>query len=207
MEPRGDVIPGTKGFTLWLTGLPCAGKSTLASMIARELRQRSCRVDVLDADVLRTTLCKGLGFSKSDRDENVARIGEACVTLNRHGVTAIAAAVSPYREARGLLRNVIPTFVEIFVRAPLAVCIERDVKGMYAKALSGRIANFTGINDPYEEPLDADLVIETAKSGVELCVESVLEHVEQRGLLALHGGQKDSDRRNRASTLSKRCVI
>jgi adenylylsulfate kinase len=177
MEPR------TTGLTLWLTGLPCAGKSTLAKQITWEFQQRSWRIELLDSDILRTTVCKGLGFSRADRDENIARLGWICSTLNKHGVIAVVAAVSPYREARRLLRSTIPEFVEIYIKAPLHVCMERDVKGMYAKALAGEIPHFTGLDDPYEEPLDPEIVIETAESDVDKCVGSILKWLGQRGLL------------------------
>ena len=173
----------TPGFTLWFTGLPCAGKSTLAIGIALELQRRGCRVEILDADVLRGTLCKGLTFSKADRDENVARVGWVCGTLNRHSIVAIAAVISPFRDARARLRATIPGFVEIYVKTSIAVCIERDVKGLYAKAMAGEISGFTGIDAPYEEPLEAELVIETDRRSVTDCVQSVLTWIEQTDLL------------------------
>ena len=128
------------GFTLWFTGLPCAGKTTLAAEVGLELKRRGCRVEVLDADALRTTVCRGLGFDRKDRDENVARIGWICSMLSRHGVVSVAAVVSPYADAREQLRKTIPGFVEIYVKTPLAVCIRRDVKGMYAKAMAGKLS-------------------------------------------------------------------
>lgn len=165
---RNLPIPAlADGATLWLTGLPCSGKSTLAARIGSELSRRGHRVEVLDADVLRTNLCRDLGFSKQERDENVARIGWVCGTLNRHGVVAIAAAVSPYRVARARLRSSLPRFVEIFVDAPLSVCMARDVKGLYAKASRGEIAHFTGLDDPYEEPLAPEIVVATAGMSVD----------------------------------------
>lgn len=172
------------GFTLWFTGLPCAGKSTLAVEIGRVLGQRGSRVEVLDADVLRTTVCRGLGFSREDRDENVARIGWVCGLLARHGVVAIAAVVSPYREARRRLKASVPGFVEIYVKAPLAICVERDVKGMYRRAMVGEIPHFTGLDDPYEEPLDPEIVIETDKSSIPECIDAILQWLEQANLLA-----------------------
>jgi adenylyl-sulfate kinase len=171
------------GFTLWFTGLPCAGKTTLAAEVGLELRRRGCRVEVLDADALRTTVCKGLGFDRKDRDENVARIGWICSMLSRHGVVSIAAVVSPYADAREQLRKTIPGFVEIYVKTPLSVCIKRDVKGMYAKAMAGKLSHFTGIDDPYEEPLHPEIVIETEKSSVSDCVQSIIEWLERADLL------------------------
>jgi adenylylsulfate kinase len=188
--------PRRSGFTVWLTGLPCAGKSTLAIGIGQEFVRRSRRVEILDADVLRSTLCRGLGFAKSDRDENIARIGWVCGTLNRHGVIAVAAAVSPYREARQRLRDSIPSFLEIFVKTPLSVCIERDVKGMYARALSGQISLFTGIDDPYEEPLNPNMVIETTKLTVEECVDSVFKYLERQELVAALGPSDEHSARD-----------
>jgi adenylylsulfate kinase len=140
-------------------------------------------VEVLDGDVVRTSLCKGLGFSREDRDENISRIGWACAVLNKHGVVAISAAVSPYRTARNRLRDVIPRFVEIYVKAPLSVCMQRDVKGMYAKALAGSLPHFTGIDDPYEEPLAPDIVVETHLASISQCVGSIVEHLEKIGIL------------------------
>jgi adenylylsulfate kinase len=173
------------GWTLWFTGLPCSGKSTLARKVGRELQARGNSVEIFDADVLRATLCKGLGFSKADRDENVARIGWVCGTLNTHGVVAVVAAIAPYRDARERLRAIIPRFVEVFVKAPLAVCMERDVKGMYAKAIKGEISNFTGIDDPYEEPLRPDIVVETAKYEIVECVHSILSWLEEASVIQL----------------------
>lgn len=171
------------GFTLWFTGLPCAGKTTLAAEVGLELRRRGCRVEVLDADALRTTVCKGLGFDRKDRDENVARIGWICTMLSRHGVVSVAAVVSPYADAREQLRKTIPGFVEIYVKTPLSVCIKRDVKGMYAQAMAGKLSHFTGIDDPYEEPLHPEVVIETERSSVSECVQSIIEWLERENLL------------------------
>jgi adenylyl-sulfate kinase len=176
------------GFTLWFTGLPCAGKTTLSAEVGLELKRRGCRVEVLDADALRATVCRGLGFDRKDRDENVARIGWICSMLSRHGVVSIAAVVSPYADAREQLRRTIPGFVEIYVKTPLSVCIERDVKGMYAKAMAGKLSHFTGIDDPYEEPLHPEIVIETEKSSVSECVESIIEWLEQADLLKVDPG-------------------
>jgi adenylylsulfate kinase len=180
------------GFTLWFTGLPCAGKSTLARGIGIELQGRGHLVEILDGDMLRTTLCKNLGFSRQDRDENIARIGWVCNTLNKHGVVAIGAVISPYRDARELLRTSIPRFVEIYVKAPLSVCIGRDIKGMYAKALAGKLSHFTGVDDPYEEPLASEIIVETDASGIAQCVRSIIEYLEKVDMLArppdLHAG-------------------
>src|SRR5512136_3088603 len=141
------------GFTLWFTGLSGSGKSTVARLVEKSLRERGMRVEVLDGDVVRTNLSKGLGFSKEDRDTNIRRIGFVCKLLSRNGVVAIAAAISPYREIRDELRRDIGCFVEVYARCPLDTLVERDVKGLYKKALAGEIANFTGVSDPYEPPL------------------------------------------------------
>ena len=124
--------------------------------------------------MVRTTLCKGLGFSKVDRDENISRLGWVCNLLNSHGVVAIAAVVSPYREARNQLRRTIPRFIEIYVKAPLSVCMDRDVKGLYAKAIAGELSHFTGVDDPYEEPMAPDIIVETHDTNVAQCVK--LDH-------------------------------
>jgi adenylyl-sulfate kinase len=177
------VKKAPKGFTLWFTGLPSAGKSTLAQLVAAELRARGRGVEVLDGDVVRTHLCKGLGFSKEDRDENIRRIGFVCGLLTRHGVAAIAAAISPYRAIRDEVRSSIGSFVEVYVKASIEVCSQRDVKGLYKKALAGEIKNFTGVNDPYEPPHDPELVIETEKESPEQSAARVLRKLEELGYL------------------------
>ncbi|MEO7912095.1 MAG: adenylyl-sulfate kinase [Roseiflexaceae bacterium] len=157
----------TTGFTIWFTGLSGAGKSTVSEIVERELRAISRKVEVLDGDVVRTHLSKGLGFSKEDRDTNIRRIGWVCEVLSRNDVVAIAAAISPYRSVRDEIRERIPNFFEVFVDVPLEVLIERDTKGLYKKALAGEIKGFTGIDDPYEAPLDPELVIHTDKETPE----------------------------------------
>lgn len=146
-----------KGFVLWFTGLSGAGKTTLATMIYERLKRLGARVELLDGDIVRTNLSKGLGFSKEDRDTNIRRIGFVCDLLSRNGVIAIAAAISPYRAVREELRTNIENFVEIYVDCPLETVIRRDVKGLYKKALAGEIRGFTGISDPYEPPLEPDI--------------------------------------------------
>jgi adenylylsulfate kinase len=172
-----------KGFTLWFTGLPCSGKSTLAELVAQELERRGRGVEILDGDVVRTHLTKGLGFSKEDRDENIRRIGFVCKLLSRHGAVAIAAAISPYRNVRDGVRSTIENFIEVYVDTPLEVCIERDVKGMYRKALAGEMKNFTGIDDPYEAPLNAEVVVETHKERPAESAARILAKLEQMGLV------------------------
>ena len=172
-----------KGFTLWFTGLPCSGKSTLAQIVAQELERLGRSFEILDGDVVRTHLTKGLGFSKEDRDENIRRIGFVCRLLSAHGVAAIAAAISPYRAVRDEVRSTIENFVEVYVNAPLEICIQRDVKGMFKKALAGEIKNFTGINDPYEPPLNPELVIETEKETPAQCAACILAKLREMDLL------------------------
>ena len=148
----------TTGFTLWFTGLSGAGKSTISEIVERDLRERGLKVEVLDGDVVRTHLSKGLGFSKEDRDTNIRRIGWVCEVLTRNDVVAIAAAISPYRAVRDEVRANIGRFVEVYVECSIEHLAERDVKGLYKKALAGEIANFTGVSDPYEPPLSPEVV-------------------------------------------------
>lgn len=175
-----------KGFTLWFTGLPCSGKSTLAEIVARELEQRGRLVDILDGDVVRTHLTKGLGFSKEDRDTNIRRIGYVCGLISRHGGVAISAAISPYRAIRDEVRASVSqhsTFVEVYVNTPLEECIQRDVKGMYKKALAGELKDFTGIDAPYEAPERPELVIETAQETPAQSAARILTKLEQMALV------------------------
>lgn len=172
-----------QGFTIWLTGLSGAGKSTIAELLTTELRERGKQVEVLDGDVVRTHLSKGLGFSREDRDTNILRIGWVCEVLSRNGVVAIAAAISPYRETRDQVRQRIPNFVEVFVDCPLDACIERDVKGLYKKALAGEIKEFTGVSDPYEAPLNPEVTVRTAEEDVPLSVARIIAYLDEAGLL------------------------
>lgn len=175
-----------KGFTLWFTGLPCSGKSTLAELVGKELEQRGRLVDILDGDVVRTHLTKGLGFSKEDRDTNIRRIGYVCGLISRHGGVAISAAISPYRAIRDEVRASVAqhsTFVEVFVDTPLEECIQRDVKGMYKKALAGEMKGFTGVDDPYEPPQAAELVIQTASETPAQSAARILDKLEQMALV------------------------
>ena len=175
---------GQKGFTLWFTGLSGAGKTTLARLVESELIARGHRVEVLDGDVIRTNLSKGLGFSKEDRDTNIRRIGFVCNLLTRNDVVAIAAAISPYREVRDELRRDIGSFVEVYVSCPIAVLAERDVKGLYKKALAGEIKNFTGVDDPYESPLAAEVIVETDSESPEESAARVIAKLEEMSLVA-----------------------
>ena len=173
-----------KGFTLWFTGLSGAGKSTISRALELKLRAAGARVEVLDGDVVRTHLSKGLGFSKEDRDENVRRIGFVCELLSRHGVIAIAAAISPYREVRDEVRARIPNFVEVFVECPVEVLAERDVKGLYKRALAGEIPHFTGISDPYEAPLTPEVTIHSSLATPDESVEKIWATLERLGLVS-----------------------
>lgn len=172
-----------KGFTLWFTGLPCSGKSTLAGIVAQELERRGRGVEILDGDIVRTHLTKGLGFTKEGRDDNIRRIGFVCSLLSRHGVAAIAAAISPYRAVRDEVRATIENFLEVYVAAPLETCIGRDVKGMYKRALTGELKNFTGIDDPYEPPANPELTIDTQAEPPAASAARILALLEQRGLV------------------------
>jgi len=168
----------TEGFTLWFTGLSGSGKSTLANLVADELRNRGHRVEILDGDEVRTNLSKGLGFSKEDRDTNIRRIGYVCKLLARNGVIAISAAISPYRDVRDEVRKMHDRFFEVFVECPLDTLVERDVKGLYKKAIAGEIKNFTGVSDPYEAPLKAELVVNSAKQSREESLAGLLDKLE-----------------------------
>jgi phosphoadenosine phosphosulfate reductase len=173
-----------KGFTLWFTGMSGAGKSTISRALELRLREWGAKVEVLDGDVVRTHLSKGLGFSKEDRDINIRRIGFVCELLSRNGVIAVAAAISPYRAVREEVRARIPNFVEVYVECPIEVLAERDVKGLYKRALAGEIAQFTGISDPYEPPLDPEVVINSSKETPEESVEKIWATLERLGLVS-----------------------
>lgn len=171
------------GCTLWFTGLSGSGKSTLSQLVASRLRALGARVEVLDGDITRTLLCQGLGFSREDREENIRRIGFVCELLSRNGVIAIAAAISPYRSSRDELRKRIPNFIEIHMNCPVEVLIERDVKGLYKKALAGEIKQFTGISDPYESPIAPELTIDSSSESIEASVAKILRHLEQLNII------------------------
>lgn len=173
-----------QGFTLWFTGMSGAGKSTISSLLERRLREAGAKVEVLDGDIVRTHLSKGLGFSKEDRDENIRRIGFVCELLSRHGVIAIAAAISPYRGVREELRARIPNFVEVYVECPIEVLAERDVKGLYKKALAGEIPQFTGVTDPYEPPLNPEVVVNSSRESVEESAARIWATLERLGLVS-----------------------
>jgi adenylylsulfate kinase len=176
-----------KGFVLWFTGLSGAGKTTLSTRLASELRARGLKVEVLDGDEVRTNLSKGLGFSKEDRDTNIRRIGYVSRLLARNNVAVIAAAISPYREVRDEVRRAISgngaAFIEVFAKCSIDVLADRDVKGLYKKALAGELQGFTGVSDPYEEPLEPEVVVETDREAVEVSAAKILSAIEARDLL------------------------
>lgn len=169
------------GATVWMTGLSGSGKTTIAHKLTKILRERGIKVEVLDGDVVRTNLSKGLGFSKEDRDTNIRRIGFVADLLSRNGVVAITAAISPYRSVRAEVRENSSRFMEVFVDAPLEVCESRDVKGMYAKARAGEIKGFTGIDDPYEAPTAAEVVCHTERETVDESAAKIVAMLEERG--------------------------
>jgi adenylyl-sulfate kinase len=172
------------GFTVWFTGLPSSGKSTLARMLERVLLERGQHVEVLDGDEVRLRLSRGLGFSKEDRDENIRRIAYVAHLVTRCGGVAITCAISPYRALRDDARQEIGRFIEVYVKCALEVCIGRDVKGLYAKALRGEIPAFTGVSDPYEAPLAPEVVVETDRESPEESLTKILQRLEVLGYLA-----------------------
>jgi len=179
-----------KGFVVWFTGLSGAGKSTIANALKAELEARGRHVELLDGDEVRTHLSKGLGFSKEDRDTNIRRIGYVARLVARSGGVAITAAISPYREVRDEVRAQTPGFVEVFARAPLDTLVERDVKGLYKKAIAGEIANFTGVSDPYEEPLNPEVVCDTSRESLDQSLSKVIAALERLGHLDREVGER-----------------
>ena len=173
-----------RGFTLWFTGLSGSGKTTISEIVEHELRNRFRKIEVLDGDIVRTNLSKGLGFSREDRDTNVLRIGFVADLLTRNGVGVIVSAISPFKEVRDQVRrNVGEDFIEVFVDAPLEVCAERDVKGLYKKALAGEIPQFTGVSDPYEPPAAPELHIKTNEEEPPESARRVISKLEELGYL------------------------
>ena len=172
-----------RGFTVWFTGLSGAGKSTLAEMLFHELRRRDLAVELLDGDVVRTNLSKGLGFSREDRDTNILRIGFVANLLTRNGVATIVSAVSPYQDARAQCRILIKDFVEVYVHATVDECAKRDVKGLYEKARRGEIKGFTGVDDPYEEPQSPEIYIDTMNEQPDESLQKILESLVEYGYI------------------------
>lgn len=173
----------TKGFTIWFTGLSGAGKTTLAKALEPKLKERGLKVERLDGDVVREELTCDLGFSKKDRDENIRRVTFVAKLLTRNGVVCLVSFISPYRAMRDQARAQIGEFVEVYVKCPLNVCEERDVKGLYAKARAGAVANFTGISDPYEEPKAPEIVVDTHQMDVPAAVDHIIAELVKLGYI------------------------
>ena len=172
-----------KGFTIWFTGLSGAGKSTLSEAIEERLKASGRSIEILDGDIVRTHLSKGLGFSREDRDTNIKRIAFVCGLLTRNGVVCISAAIAPYREARQWARQEIGSFVEVYVKCPIQVCRQRDVKGLYKLVDQGKITGFTGVDDPYEEPEHPELIVETSQESIQESVGRIFAKLEELGYL------------------------
>ena len=172
-----------QGFTLWLTGLSGAGKTTVAVALENELHERGLLIERLDGDTVREGLTRDLGFSKEDRDKNIERVSFVARLLSRNRVGVVASFISPYREARDKVRGLTTNFIEVYVNAPLEVCASRDVKGLYAKAFAGQIQGFTGVNDPYEAPENPEIVLHTDKETLEESVGIIINYLEQHDLI------------------------
>ncbi|RLF48468.1 MAG: adenylyl-sulfate kinase [Thermoplasmata archaeon] len=177
-----------RGVTVWFTGLPCSGKTTIADRVAERLREMGYKVERLDGDVIRKSpISRDLGFSKEDRRKNLERVAYISKLLSRNDVIVLATFVSPYNDIRRDIRDIIgpERFILVYTKCPVEICMQRDVKGMYAKALRGEIENFTGIDDPFEEPVDppADLVVETDKESIDECVERVMRMLKERDVI------------------------
>ena len=172
------------GFTLWLTGLSGSGKTTIAKLVAQELRDRDLKVERLDGDIVRQSLTRDLGFSKEDRDKNIERVTFVAKLLTRNGVAVLCSFISPYRARRQKSRQEISEFIEVFVECPVTVCADRDVKGMYAKAFAGEIQNFTGVSDPYEDPENPEIVCHTAGETPEESAAIIVAYLEDHGYIS-----------------------
>ncbi|TXT65275.1 MAG: Adenylyl-sulfate kinase [Promethearchaeota archaeon] len=172
-----------KGFTLWFTGLACSGKTVLADALAEDFKKRGMKVEQLDGDIVRKSLTSDLGFTQEDRNENIKRVTFVAKLLTRNGVAVLASFISPYNEIRAYSKTEIGDYILVYVKCPLEVCEKRDVKGMYAKARSGEINNFTGIDHPFEEPNDADIIVETDKQTIEESKQIIVDALEMMGYL------------------------
>ena len=180
------TTPNTQpGFTLWLTGLSGSGKTTIALLVEAELKARGLKIERLDGDTVRQSLTRDLGFSKEDRDKNIERVTFVAKLLSRNGVGVIASFISPYVVTRAMIRRETTNFVEVFVDAPIEVCAERDVKGMYTKAFAGEIENFTGVSDPYEAPETPEIHLRTDRETPEESAARVVAYLEEHELIPL----------------------
>lgn len=193
-----------RGICIWLTGLPCSGKSTIANILKDFLEERGRDIEILDGDIVRNFLNKDLGFSKEDRLENMRRVSVLADLLTKHGVDVIVALVSPYREGRNNARKLLPKFVEVFVKAPLEICEKRDVKGMYKLAREGKIKNFTGVDDPYEEPENPEVICETDKETPEESAQKIILFLEQKNLIEKSPEQKEGYTEEEEEIVKKR---
>jgi len=178
------ITMNQRGVTIWFTGLSGAGKTTITQALAKTLQDKDCKLEILDGDIVRQNLTKGLGFSKEDRDENIRRIGFVSHLLTRNGVIVLVSAISPYRAIREEVRQKIGDFLEVYVNAPLATCEERDVKGLYKRARAGEILGFTGIDDPYEPPANPEVECRTDQEELSESVGKVLQKLEELGYLS-----------------------
>ena len=181
------------GFTIWFTGLPCSGKSTVSLIVADVVRKERGMIEILDGDVVRTNLSKGLGFSREDRETNLNRIAFVCNLLTRNGVPAIGAAISPFENCRQWARDLIGEhFIEVYTRCPVEKCIERDVKGMYKKALAGEIKGFTGVDDPFDEPVDPEIIVDTDQETPEESAAKIVSYLRENGYLPAEKSENGS---------------
>jgi adenylyl-sulfate kinase len=172
------------GFTIWLTGMSGAGKSTISEKLIERFRDANAKVELLDGDIVRTNLSQGLGFSREDRDTNIRRIGFVSRLLSRNGVVVIVAAISPYRDTRDEVKKTIDNFLEVYVDCPIDVLASRDVKGLYKRALAGEVGSFTGISDPYEPPLDPDVTVRSDRETVDESVDKIWQKLAEKGYLS-----------------------
>ncbi|MFH1841404.1 MAG: adenylyl-sulfate kinase [Candidatus Nealsonbacteria bacterium] len=172
-----------KGFVLWFTGLPQSGKSTIADRIYQALKEKGLELERLDGDIVRQSFTKDLGFSKEDRDENIRRVGFLSKILSKHGVGVIASFIAPYKAQREGVRKEAENFVEVYCKCPLEVCEKRDTRGFYKKARNGEIENFTGVSDPYEEPENPEITVETDKENIEQCIEKIINFLKKTGYI------------------------
>ncbi|MFC2040828.1 adenylyl-sulfate kinase [Chloroflexota bacterium] len=183
MEQGKSTTTAPRGFTVWFTGLPGSGKSTVANTLADRLKEKGHRVERLDADIIRKHLWPELGYSKEDRDENIRRAAFLAKLLTRNGIITVTSFIAPYRELREYARKEIGDFIEVYVKCPLEVCMQRDPKGLYQKALAGEIPNFTGISDPYEEPTSPEILIESDKETLQESIAKVMDKLEKLGYI------------------------